>query len=61
MGGFRPGERDVKRTKVVSKKKCLFIEELERPAMAEKAAKCDKVPKGGATTLAIGEECTKTV
>jgi hypothetical protein len=53
----------MKRAKSVSKKKRLFIEELERPALAVPAlaaAKC-KDGKGGVTTLAIGEEGTKAV
>lgn len=53
----------MKRAREVSKKKRLFIEELERPAMALTATTAAKCEEGGkwcwATTLAIGEEATK--
>ncbi len=55
----------MKRTKEVSKKKRLFIDELERPAMALTVTTAAKGEEGGkwswVTTLAIGEESTKTV
>jgi hypothetical protein len=45
----------MKRAKEITKKKGLFIEELERPALAMEVPDGKKV-----TTLAIGEEAVKT-
>ena len=42
----------MKKTKEITQKR-LFIEELERPQLASAD------PKGIATTLAVGEECSK--
>ena len=55
----------MKRTKEVSKKKRLFIDELERPAMALTVTTAAKCEEGGKwcwiTTMAVGEESTKAI